>query len=556
MNVDTILERYPKIVESFRSLGQVKEKTKYYCDPNDKKFYVRGGSVAVIAEGLFGQWGKWGAEVGSGLMGESHDKLAEGITELKKDADHLVTGILSVASQTWMTPTSRKPLIEIMTEIYSAVIFAKSGIERLESTYVTELDKSRRFGLLVRDYKDFCDRIYKFTEELRKQNMIDEANEECEIRHKEGRRFIDEEFRRRSLSDMTMYHTAKDRRGMTQTSRHLLPDELSSQIMADFYYYLKVNTHKLNTIIEKQLQVSRKHNFVMLRKEESHLFRTIQYYKDKSLIFLKEESGIPDVRKVLRFEDRKILMVIQRKLIDDKVIHRVENDIEYLEKHSGARGFVVFKGASRYFSKDPTTLTHSVLIRNYDLGSLDNCVKRGDLTFKEKCLIALDILHALKALHKDKVVHLNLRPSTILIEKKSLAARKAGISAGVMGFEFAKPVSPGDAKETPDTDMWMLGHVLHYLFTGNQTTWIECMQNHTIMDADPCIAMGKKIQFDEPKLGTVEHLIWQLLLPSGYERPSAAKAIEEIESVLEFEKMKEDLETAIVGLSEIQALGE
>ncbi|NGX57872.1 MAG: hypothetical protein K940chlam3_00769 [Chlamydiae bacterium] len=553
--VDAIVERYPRIVKSLLSLKEVKVDTKYYYDFNEKIFGESGGSLTSYAEWAFGGWGKWGVQAGARVVtGESHDTLVDGIKELKDDVDLLVSKITSVAQSTWMTPTSRQPLIDIMTEIYGAMVIASKGIDRFKLTYSGDLDKLKKICPYCEEYKSLTKLIYKFTEEMRKQNIIDVANNECLIRQKEGRRFLDEEFRRRSLSDMTLYHTAKDKRAMRQMARHLLPDELSSQIMADLFYYLKLNDRKLKGIIDKQLETSGDHDHVLLRKEETHLYRTLQFFKDRAFIHLKEKSGIPHVKKVLRFGDRKMLMCFRRKMEDGESIERAENDVKYLEKYQKTRGIVLVKGSSKYFSKEQSTLIHSTHLRNYDQGSLETCVDRDDLTFKEKCQITLDLLHALQRLHEDGIVHLNIKPDVVLVEKKSNEAKAKGISSALMGFDYARSVSEGSSESPyymPFTDMWMLGHVLNYLFTGHESQWLKVMKKVSIFDINLGTAIGSKTRFDEPKVGTVEHLIWLLLHPIPHKRPTASQAIEMVERVLEFEKMKEDLESVTKGLNSL-----
>ncbi|NGX57871.1 MAG: hypothetical protein K940chlam3_00768 [Chlamydiae bacterium] len=551
--VDEIVELYPKVVKSLLSLKEVKADTKYYYDFNNKIFCESGGQLTSFAEWAIGGWGKWGVQtVARVATGESHDTLVLGIKNVMDDVYLLLSKITSVAQSTWMTPTSRRPLIDIMTELYSAMLIASKGIRRLESNYDVELNKSRKIYPFRKEFESRTKFIYRSTENMRRQNIIDEANEECVIRQKEGGRFVDEVFRRRTLSDMTLYHTAKDKKVMRQMSRHLLPDELSSQIMADIFYYLKRNNWKLKEIIDKQLEISVDHDHLLLRKEQTHLYRTLQFFKDNTFIHLKEKSGIPHVKKVLRFADREMLMCLRRKMEDEESIKRVENDVKYLEQYQKTRGIAVIERSSKYFSKDESMLIHSIHMRDYDQGTLETCVHRDDLTFKEKCLITIDLLHALQKLHDDGIVHLNIKPDVVLVQKKTNEEKVTEISSALMGFDFARPYSKEeDSSYLPSTDMWMLGCVLNYLFTGNEMPWLQCLKNHSVFEADVQVAMGSKVKYDEPKVGTIEHLIWLLIHPDPFIRPRAKLAIEMVEQVLEFEKMKEDLELATKGLSEL-----
>ena len=107
------------------------------------------------------------------------------------------------------------------------------------------------------------------------------------------------------------------------------------------------------------------------------------------------------------------------------------------------------------------------------------CDARG-LGLRERVVLFLQVLDAVRYAHRNLVVHRDLKPSNLLVDREGrVKLLDFGIAKQLEGsdvtathdraltFEYASPEQLHDAPITTATDLWQLGVVLHRLLSGS-----------------------------------------------------------------------------------------
>lgn len=138
-----------------------------------------------------------------------------------------------------------------------------------------------------------------------------------------------------------------------------------------------------------------------------------------------------------------------------------------------------------YTFEDHRGICDYAVMQYYPDGNLGNAIKQG-LTAQQKEDIATQLLEGIAFLHKNKVVHRDLKPGNILIMKDD-----DGIIPIITDFGLSKAANMGDGSmfsnsfgggtqrySSPEqlqgkplrlnTDLWSYGAILYELFTGEQ----------------------------------------------------------------------------------------
>ena len=138
-----------------------------------------------------------------------------------------------------------------------------------------------------------------------------------------------------------------------------------------------------------------------------------------------------------------------------------------------------------YTFEDHRGICDYAVMQYYPDGNLSNAIKQG-LTAQQKEDIATQLLEGIAFLHKNKVVHRDLKPGNILIMKDD-----DGIIPIITDFGLSKAANMGDGSmfsnsfgggtqrySSPEqlqgkplrlnTDLWSYGSILYELFTGEQ----------------------------------------------------------------------------------------
>ena len=111
--------------------------------------------------------------------------------------------------------------------------------------------------------------------------------------------------------------------------------------------------------------------------------------------------------------------------------------------------------------------------------AIDRWCDTHALRLRERIVLFLQVLEAVRYAHRNLVVHRDLKPSNLLVDTESqvklldfgIAKQLADADATVtqdraLTFEYASPEQLHDAPITTATDIWQLGVILHRLLSG------------------------------------------------------------------------------------------
>ncbi|XP_072174911.1 uncharacterized protein [Diadema setosum] len=195
--------------------------------------------------------------------------------------------------------------------------------------------------------------------------------------------------------------------------------------------------------------------------------------------------------------------------------------------------------------KDKETLLVMQLVEGSNLQDLlfsDSHQHKMSLTKAEKVQISLEILQSIRFLHESKILHLDIKPSNIIVEKLSKKAYLCDLGLahmkprdspedskpGVRGTIYYMPPEclkgrrgrdKGESKMTSACDIWSLGCTLLELFT-EKPLW---------GDMDSLLMLGRLVGTHSmpPHLRKADSDIKRILTPcfdeDPNERPSAAQ---------------------------------
>ena len=192
-----------------------------------------------------------------------------------------------------------------------------------------------------------------------------------------------------------------------------------------------------------------------------------------------EELGRGGMGKVYRVEDTKLKLEVALKLIkpeiasDKKTIERFRNELKTAR-------MIAHKNVCRMFDMGESKESHFItmeFIRGEDLKSLVR--KMGQLSAGQAISIAKQVCDGLIEAHKLGVVHRDLKPQNIMIDKqgdarimdfgiaRSIEGRSitgAGVMIGTPDYMSPEQV---DGKETDQrSDIYSLGVILYEMVTG------------------------------------------------------------------------------------------
>ena len=110
---------------------------------------------------------------------------------------------------------------------------------------------------------------------------------------------------------------------------------------------------------------------------------------------------------------------------------------------------------------------------------IDRWCDERKLGLRERCVLFLQVLDAVRYAHRNLVVHRDLKPSNLLVDADGrVKLLDFGIAKQLEGgdvtathdraltFEYASPEQLHDAPITTATDLWQLGVILHRLLSG------------------------------------------------------------------------------------------
>jgi len=522
--IETIYHDVHRVKTLLVSLGEVKEGTKYYYSKDDSCFCVSGGSMTELIESTIGKGylSSWWVGASRSVSSNSSFELARDIGALNADILKLIQTVKEVALSPKVKPRLREALLGKMNSLYEKSMDAHAGLLMLKKTYKAELDKQQAFVSVIERFETSQDQLDKVAQKIEGAIRTHHNREDLRKRQEEQSFSIDQTLNRRSVSDMTRgrHHNSSTAR----MSGGLLPIELTNQAAVEIFRYLEKYKAQLQEAIAAQ------DNPLLIQPDESELIRPIAVFKDKTFVLLTEKSLIPGVQKAMKFDNRKMAMVIHSNASDVQGIERAAWQLELMKKYKKLNGIVQMKDSVTYLSYDKETGNRSdqyIFIRHYDLGSLLRCMKEGLLGHMDKCQVIIDVMEGLESLHAEGFIHSVIHPETIVVEKQSRTARKKGVSGALIGLEY---VTKDGQREglSKATDMWLLGHTMYALFMKKETVILKHLKKQedftqAVIDVMKCEPLIEPPKIDSE--GPLEELILRLLSPCEADRPTIDEAV-------------------------------
>lgn len=192
----------------------------------------------------------------------------------------------------------------------------------------------------------------------------------------------------------------------------------------------------------------------------------------------------------------------------------------------------------------PLDGTHYLVMELLDGRRLNDVLTGGTLDADRAVRIALDVARALEAAHVHGIVHRDIEPSNVILNRIKgrevakvldfgLARLQHGNDEGLTDFgirlgtpEYMAPEYVETGELEPRSDVYALGVLLYAMLTGNPPfvgRTLSVMQDHVIaVPASPSTRM--------PGLSTwLEALVMEMLAKQPEHRPSASEVVERLQ---------------------------
>ena len=234
-------------------------------------------------------------------------------------------------------------------------------------------------------------------------------------------------------------------------------------------------------------------------------------------------------------------------------------EIRMLEQLQGCRGIVQYFGSAPHHNR-----TCSIFLKYYPTGSLEDAIAKGcRFSARQRTAIAADALAGLYAMHERRLVHRDLHPGNILIDKSP----SGRCSAALIDFEktaHPEEVSDADPPQEPRrrnppealvqkfstidryaADIYAMGCNLYFLEWGMNVPWAKWYNVYQLnsLSLEQRARMHRRItrqyaKLKKEKIGAIlsrnrcptpierlRILIFEMLSVSPAERPNASEAL-------------------------------
>ncbi len=530
-DIQDLIDGLKVVNEPLKSLGKVEPNTYYYRDATDGCFYMSGGGwvEGTIGKGLISSL--WVSTSRTLSAETDYLKLAKGIRELRDDVLLVTQKIQLVLASSDISIDQKASFKPDLMKLCRRVRDAARGVKIIEEHYAGERDKKKTFEQVYQLFFQAWEQVgaeYAKLERLISERAI---KEEEYLRQKAGMHQISPNLSERSVSDLTPFE--KRRIKSSAKPMALLPKELTKQAMINIYEFLEENRAALKKEI-KEHAVSFCRG-VIKRKEKTKLARTLTVFTDRVYVHLKAQTDIPKVKRMFEYNNYTDALYTKIPHWTEKKEQASDRQLEIYRSMKGLRGIGELETSVTYRSKDRSHFVRTFILKFYNEGSLETCIRERRLNLSEKHHVMLDILHGLNEIHEKGYLHLNISPTTILVDKGS------EISGALIGFDQACLAKESDTYDE-STDLWLLGHTMYALFFDEETEVTQFLREHPITALTGIEGIRRNREYEEPEQGTIEHLIWGLMRPHGRDRPTLKNAIETVDFLIQFQKSIADLD--------------
>jgi len=236
------------------------------------------------------------------------------------------------------------------------------------------------------------------------------------------------------------------------------------------------------------------HKKLYIDKEKSFLSHNLEYYRPQDAVFIILDG--PNA-KIGKGKKKLVTKAIFYDCQNPQIVARLEQtsrmnrEISVTKKMQSKPGIFEILGFGKHKARGATYKT--IYSKLYNAGSLYKALQTTDFTFKEKVLIAENILKGLAALHAKKIVHRDLGTKNYLVDIQTdvLGHRRVTCCIADLGrgnfihkVKGSKPQGntsytapealfrdklPGKAYYK--TDVYAVGLVLYWLYYGKRAPW-------------------------------------------------------------------------------------
>jgi WD40 repeat protein len=204
-----------------------------------------------------------------------------------------------------------------------------------------------------------------------------------------------------------------------------------------------------------------------------------------------------------------------------------------------------------------------LVLEYFDGPTLRQLIREEQLSIQQVLRLALNIAEALKAIHSSAVLHLDLKPSNIVIAAGEARVVDFGIAQAVVGeesserdfneyqsrkagtYEYMAPEQWTGERLSAKTDIWAFGVILHELLTGSRPYLASRLKGgEMVIGPIPIpVAMDSR---DLPI--ELINLVRRTLSKAALDRPTAAEVVERLNSLALTEEIQKQ-RAPFVGLS-------
>lgn len=234
-----------------------------------------------------------------------------------------------------------------------------------------------------------------------------------------------------------------------------------------------------------------------------------------------------------------------------------EQELKMMQAAKGLPHVAQLHEAQDYYSVSKARQNIAMVLPLYNMGELEDNLKKGKLSDLNKLQIAADMIKGLIGLQKRGIIHRDIKPANIFLEKVVENGQEVvhGIVAdlGLACFKENDPArdhASGSPTYVPpeiwtgspadfSTDAWSVGVTLSEIFNGTHPMQ-SALTTSDIYHIG--LRLGDTVQNPEPKdKNSIQYVIWKLLQPDLSKRMTLQQALVIVEKRLNAAKKQQGL---------------